>query len=124
MINKKKIANFLSNIINHGIDLSPLDHKGSLHFFIEIADFINSEGAFSAQRKGRKMVIETFFYDPILSIELEKTSIYFIPTSDSEWLDPFFLVLKFIRFNNIEKIKKQQEEKKKMKELMDEFEWL
>ena len=29
MINKKKIANFLSNIINHGIDLSPLNRDGS-----------------------------------------------------------------------------------------------
>ena len=71
---------------------------------------------------GKTIHIETTYFDPVLSVEVTKNSIFFIPLIDSDWHGAFFEVLKIVFLwekNNI----KIEEEKNKKEEIPD-FEWI
>jgi len=124
MINKNEVARFLSDIINEGIGLSPLNRLQRIEYLEKLHEFINNEGAFNSYLEDNRIVIETFIHDPILAVDLENKSIFFIPISDSDWLDPLLTVLRFVRITEVEKIHKEELRKKDIKEANKEFEWI
>ena len=112
-----QIVQLINSITKQGIDLAPLDPKQSQDFFYSLAKYINDEGAFNAHIHKNKITIETFFYDPLLSIELDGTTVQCIPINDSGWIDPVMVVLKFINFLHSKKKKKPPADP-------NEFNWL
>ena len=69
---------------------------------------------------GRTINIETSYYDPVLSVEVTKQNIFFVPLIDADWHGAFFEVLKIIYLYEQQVIK---EEAKKEKEMPD-FDWI
>ena len=124
MINKNEVAKFLSNVINEGIGLSPLNGIQRIEYLEKLHEFINNEGAFNSYLEDNRIVIETFIHDPILAVDLENESIFFIPISDSDWLDPLLTVLRFVRIAEIEEIYKEELTKKEIEEANKQFDWI
>ena len=66
--------------------------------------------------------IETTYFDPVLSIEFSKGSVFFIPLADTNWHGAFFEVLKILYWFEEQAIK---EESLKAKEDEDsDLEWI
>tara|TARA_R100000152_G_C6740045_1_gene163871 strand:- start:537 stop:911 length:375 start_codon:yes stop_codon:yes gene_type:complete len=65
--------------------------------------------------------IETTYFDPVLSVEFSKGSIYFIPLVDTDWHGAFFEILKILYWFEQKIIK---EEKEKEKEDDSDFDWI
>jgi len=124
MINKNEVAKFLSNVINEGIGLSPLNGIQRIEYLERLHEFINNEGAFNSYLEDNRIVIETFIHDPILAVDLENESIFFIPISDSDWLDPLLTVLRFVRIAEIEETYKEELTKKEIEEANKQFDWI
>ena len=124
MINKNEVAKFLSNVINEGIGLSPLDGIQRIEYLERLHEFINNEGAFNSYLEDNRIVIETFIHDPILAVDLENESIFFIPISDSDWLDPLLTVLRFVRIAEIQETYKEELTKKEIEEANKQFDWI
>ena len=124
MINKNEVARFLSDIINEGIGLSPLNRLQRIEYLERLHEFINNEGAFNSYLEDNRIVIETFIHDPILAVDLENESIFFIPISDSDWLDPLLTVLRFVRIAEIEETYKEELTKKEIEEANKQFDWI
>ena len=124
MINKNEVAKFLSNVINEGIGLSPLNGIQRIEYLEKLHEFINNEGAFNSYLEDNRIVIETFIHDPILAVDLGNKSIFFIPISDSDWFDPLLTVLRFIRITEMEEAHKEKLRKKDTEQDNKEFEWI
>lgn len=66
--------------------------------------------------------IETTYFDPVLSVEFSKGSVFFIPLVDSDWHGAFFEVLKILYWFEQNSVK---EELEKLKEDDDsDFDWI
>ena len=64
---------------------------------------------------GRTIHIETSYFDPVLSVEVSKDSIHFIPPIDSDWHGAFFEILKILVFPFWERVSCQTNVGKKFK---------
>ena len=69
---------------------------------------------------GTTINIETSYFDPVLSVEVSKQNIFFVPLIDADWYGAFFEVLKIIYLYEQQMIK---EEANKVKETPD-FDWI
>ena len=85
-------------------------------FMKELNDFINTETTLSSYYKNRKVTIESIFFDPLLSVELEKTTIQCIPITDEGWIDAIFEVVKFMHVRAAKKREEEREKRKKQDE--------
>mgnify|MGYP003154741929 CR=1 FL=1 len=74
--------------------------------------------------KNRRITVESIFFDPLLSIELEKTTIQCIPITDEGWLDAVFEVLKFLHVRSVKKLEEEAEKRKTEDEFNKEFDWI
>ena len=70
---------------------------------------------------GKTIQIETTYFDPVLSVEISKGSIFFIPLADADWHGAFFEVLKILYWLE-QKILK--EELAKAKDDDSDFDWI
>ena len=123
-MSKQHMAETLARLITEGMCLKPSTPSESRQILVKLSDFINKEGAYISFLEDNKITIETFFFDPLLSIELEETNLHFIPITDTGWLDALLLVLKFIHLNNLEEKKRKDIENKQRKTAEDEFDWI
>jgi len=65
--------------------------------------------------------IETTYFDPVLSVEFSKGSVYFIPLVDTDWHGAFFEVLKILYWLEQKII---EEEKASKQEDDSDFDWI
>ena len=66
--------------------------------------------------------IETTYFDPVLSVEFSKGSVFFIPLVDTDWHGAFFEVLKILYWFE-QKVVKEELEKAKEDDDSD-FDWI
>ena len=124
MINRSDLVQSVAQLIKNGINMDGYNLFECNLFMKELNDFINTETTLSSYYKDRKVTIESIFFDPLLSVELEKTTIQCIPVTDEGWLDAIFEVVKFM---HIRAAKRREEEAKKRKnedENNKEFDWI
>ncbi len=124
MLNRTQLVESIAGLIKNGINMDGYNLFECNLFLKELNDFINAETSLSSYYKNRKVTIESIFFDPLLSVELEKTTIQCIPITDEGWLDAVFEVVKFM---HVRAAKHREEEAKKRKnedEDNKQFDWL
>ncbi len=124
MANKDEIVKLVADLIKHGINMDNYNVFECNLFMKEMAEFINSNTHLNAHYSGSSITIESVFFDPLLSVELEKTTIQCIPVTDEGWIDAVFEIIKFIHVKNEIKKQKEYEQKKQTEEDNKEFDWI
>ena len=93
-------------------------------YMTNLVSFVNADGRYNAYHWQNKITIETFFYEPLLTVEFEKTVLHCIPITDEEWSEPMFLIFRFIYLQ--QQANKYQKEKVRIKKEADDkqFDWV
>ena len=115
------IVRIVADLIKNGINMDKHSIYECNLFMKDLNAFINCESHFNAHYTGDKITIESVFFDPLLSVELDKTTIQCIPITDEGWMDALFEVMKFVHLRRQEQKEKEVELKKKQKEDDKEF---
>ena len=123
-MSKEEIVRIVGDFIKNGLDMDNYNIYECNLFMKELHEFINVNSHFNAHYSRNRITIESVFFDPLISVELDKTTIQCIPITDEGWIDAVFEVLKFIHIR--EENKKEKELKQKKKEIEDnrELDWL
>ena len=116
MVNKKEVVQTIASLIKNGINMDGCTIFECNLFMKELSDFINAETALNSHYQGSTLTVESVFFDPLIFVELDKTTIQCIPVTDEGWLDAVFEVIKFIHIKEAEKREKESEIKKKKEE--------
>ena len=124
MIDRSELVETIASLIKNGINMDGYSLFECNMFMKELNDFINNETTLSSYYKNRKVTIESIFFDPLLSVELEKTTIQCIPITDEGWIDAIFEVVKFMHVRAAKKREEEREKRKKQDEANKEFDWL
>ena len=124
MVNKDEIVRAIASLIKNGINMDNYSIYQCNLFMKELSDFINSETALNSHYHGSTLAIESVFFDPLIFVELDKTTIQCIPVTDEGWIDAVFEVIKFIHIKETEKREKESEIKKKKEEDDKELDWI
>lgn len=124
MINRTELVQTIANLVKNGINMDGYNLFECNLFMKELNDFINTETTLSSYYKNRKITVESIFFDPLLSIELEKTTIQCIPITDEGWLDAVFEVVKFMHIRAAKKREEERENLRKEAEANKEFDWI
>ena len=124
MTNKTELVETIADLIKNGINMDGCNIFECNLFMKELYDFINTETSLSAHYSNRKVTIESIFFDPLLSVELDKTTIQCIPVTDEGWIDALFEVLKFMHIRAASKREKENEKQRKEREDSKELDWI
>ena len=124
MVNRSILVESIANLIKNGINMDGYNMFECNLFLKDLHDFVNEETGLTAHYNNRKVTIESIFFDPLLSVELEKTTIQCIPITDEGWLDAVFEVLKFMHVKAAEKREKEREARKKEEENNKDLDWI
>ena len=124
MVSRDELIKLIGNLIRNGINMDKYSIYQCNLFLKELYDFINANTHFNAHYQGNRITIESVFFDPLLSVELEKTTIQCIPITDEGWIDAVFEVIKFIHIRAEEKRQKENEKKSQEKKDNKEFDWV
>lgn len=118
LVKKKDIVNLIKSILNSGIDLETKSKPEELNLLIDIHKFVNSRGKMRSYIEESRIIIETIWYDPIMSVEVENGVMETIPITDEGFFDALSEVMYFFS--------KEEEKKIKEKTKIDpnEFEWI
>ena len=124
MTNRIELVEAIGDLIKNGINMDGCNIFECNLFMKELHDFINTQTGLSAHYKDKKVTIESIFFDPLLSVELDKTTIQCIPITDEGWIDALFEVLKFMHIKEISERLKEAERLKKERESNKELDWI
>ena len=124
MISKTEIIKAISSLIKNGINMDNYNIFECNVFMKDLYNFINTSTHLNAHYSNRKITIESVFFDPLLSVELDKTTIQCIPITDEGWIDAVFEVLKFMHIRAEKKKEKESEQKRKQEEHDKELDWI
>ena len=124
MPSRKVIIKIIADLIRNGINMDNYSTIECNLFMEELAQFINANTHLNAHYYGSRITIESVFFDPLLSVELEKTTIQCIPVTDEGWIDAVFEIMKFMHIREESQREKERKLKKKLKEDSKEFDWV
>ena len=124
MTYRTELVNSIASLIKDGINMDGYNMFECNLFLKDLYDYINQESGLTAHYSNRKVTIESIFFDPLLSVELEKTTIQCIPITDDGWLDAVFEVLKFMHLKAEKKQQEEIERKRKQEENNKELDWI
>lgn len=124
MINKSEIVESIAGLIKYGINMDGYNIFQCNLFMKELNDFINTESSLTSYYKGGKITVESIFFDPLLSVELEKTTIQCIPITDEGWIDAVFEILKFMHIREAKRREEESKKRKKQDEEDKELDWI
>ena len=124
MTDESVLVKTLSGLIKNGINMDNYNIFECNIFMKDLHAFINSKTHLNAHYSTNKITIESVFFDPLLSVELEKTTIQCIPITDEGWIDAVFEILKFIHIKAEAKREKEKQKKRKEEETNKELDWI
>jgi len=124
MTDRTELVNSIASLIKDGINMDGYNMFECNLFLKDLYDYINQESGLTAHYSNRKVTIESIFFDPLLSVELEKTTIQCIPITDDGWLDAVFEVLKFMHLRAEKRQQEEIERKRKQEENNKELDWI
>ena len=120
----RELYNNIESILKKGIQIGDTSDKNLKITAKKINLILNSGHSpyigYVAE-DGKTIQIETTYFDPVLSIEISKDSIFFIPLVDTDWHGAFFEILKILYWFE-QKIIKQQIANSKDEEF--DFDWI
>jgi len=124
MISKTELVKVVSSLINNGINMDNYNIFECNVFMKDLYGFINTNTHLNAHYSNRKITIESVFFDPLLSVELDKTTIQCIPITDEGWIDAVLELVKFMHIRAEKKKEKEIEQRKKEIEHNKELDWI
>jgi hypothetical protein len=123
-MSKELVVQVIGDFIKNGLNMDDYSIYECNLFMKELYDFINSNTHFNAHYSGSRITIESVFFDPLISVELEKTTIQCIPVTDEGWIDAVFEVIKFIHIREEDRKEKERKKKKQQQEDDKEYDWI
>ena len=124
MTKHSELVEMLSRIISNGINMDKYNIFECNIVMKELYEYINLETPYSAFYSDKKITVESAIFNPLLSIELDKTTIQCIPITDDGWLDVVYEVIKYFHKKNVLESEKQKLKQKKIDEENKQFDWI
>jgi hypothetical protein len=124
MTNKEELVKIIGDFVSNGLNMDRYNTFECNLFMKDLNEFINVNSHFNGHYSGNKILIESVFFEPLISVELDKTTIHCIPVNDEGWVDAVFEVLKFIHIRESERKSNEQERKKQEEKDNKQFDWL
>jgi hypothetical protein len=122
IVKKKHIVNLVRSMFTHGIDLEFNSKVEELKFLVDIHRFINNRGKLRSYIEEAKIIIETLWFDPLITVEVENGIMSIIPTTDDEAV--FSALTEIMYFISFYEIRKTKKKKKPPKPKVPDFEWI
>ena len=113
MVPIRKFYNNIELILKKGIsteEYSSEKHKATAKSISLVLNSGHSPYIGYVHDEGKTIHIETSYFDPVLSVEVTKNGIFFIPLVDTGWHGAFFEILKIIYLYEQKRIDQQKEE--------------
>jgi hypothetical protein len=124
MVNRSEIVKIIGDLIKYGINFDNWNVYECNLFMKELSEFINTKTHLNAHYAGSKITIESVFFDPMLSVELDKTTILCIPITDEGWIDAVFEVVKFMHIKEEENREIERKKQKYIRKNNQELDWV
>jgi hypothetical protein len=123
-ISKLELTYVIRTILKYGIDIGTNNKIAELKFLVDLHRFINNKGKLRSYIEESKLTIETLWYDPMVSVELENSLMYVIPITDEGFYDALSEIIHFITFIETKRRVTDDKPKKKIKPNPNEFDWI
>lgn len=120
----EELVKSLADLIKNGLNMDNYNTFECNLFMKNLSEFLNARSPFNAHYTGNKITIESIFFDPMLSVELEKTTLHCIPITDDGWIDALFEVIKFVHIEESERNEQIKKKKKQKEKDSKEFDWI
>jgi hypothetical protein len=121
---KIEIIDMIRSILKYGIDIDAPNKIAELKFLVDLHRFINNKGKLRSYIEESKLTIETLWYDPMVSVELDNGLMYVIPITDEGFYDALSEIIHFITFMEVKRKVTSTEPEKKPKVTDSDFEWI
>jgi hypothetical protein len=121
---KVEVIDMIRSILKYGIDIDAPNKIAELKFLVDLHRFINSKGKLRSYIEESKLTIETLWYDPMVSVELDNSLMYIIPITDEGFYDALSEIIHFITFMEVKRKVTSTEPEKKPKVSDSDFEWI
>ena len=121
---KSEIIEIIRSILKYGIDIDAPNKIAELKFLVDLHRFINNKGKLRSYIEESKLTIETLWYDPMVSVEVDNGLIYVIPITDEGFYDALSEIIHFITFMEVNRKVTSTEPEKKPKVTESDFEWI
>ena len=121
---KSEIIEIIRSILKYGIDIDAPNKIAELKFLVDLHRFINNKGKLRSYIEESKLTIETLWYDPMVSVEVDNGLIYVIPITDEGFYDALSEIIHFITFMEVKRKVTSTEPEKKPKVTENDFEWI
>ena len=121
---KIEIIDMIRSILKYGIDIDAPNKIAELKFLVDLHRFINNKGKLRSYIEESKLTIETLWYDPMVSVELDNGLMYVIPITDEGFYDALSEIIHFITFMEVKRKVTSTEPEKKPKVTESDFEWI
>jgi len=118
------LVEVLSRAVTNGINMDKYNIFECNLFMKELHEHLNLETNYVAHYAKRKITVETIAFTPLLSIELEKTTIQCIPITDEGWVDVVYEVIIFLHKKGVKEKENEKARIKKLEEENKEFDWI
>ena len=121
-IYKSEIIEIIRSILKYGIDIDAPNKIAELKFLVDLHRFINKKGKLRSYIEETRITIETLWYDPMVSVEVDNGLMYVIPITDEGFYEALSEIIHFITFMEVKR--KTTDTKPKKKPVMPDFEWI
>ena len=121
---KSEIIEIIRSILKYGIDIDAPNKIAELKFLVDLHRFINNKGKLRSHIEETRLTIETLWYDPMVSVELDNGLMYIIPITDEGFYDALSEIIHFITFMEVNRKVTSTEPEKKPKVTESDFEWI
>ena len=119
---KSEIIELIRSILKYGIDIDAPNKIAELKFLVDLHRFINKKGKLRSYIEESRITIETLWYDPMVSVEIDNGLMYVIPITDDGFYDALSEIIHFITFMEVQR--KTTEVKPEKKPKIPDFEWI
>jgi hypothetical protein len=100
---KSEIIDIIRSVLKYGIDIDADNKIAELKFLVDLHRFINNKGKLRSYIEESKITIETLWYDPMVSVEIENGLMYIIPITDDGFYDALSEIIHFITFMEVKR---------------------
>jgi len=121
---KVEIIDMIRSILKYGIDIDAPNKIAELKFLVDLHRFINNKGKLRSYIEESKITIETLWYDPMVSVEIDNGLMYVIPITDEGFYDALSEIIHFITFMEVKRKTTEVKPEKKPKVTDSDFEWI
>ena len=121
---KFEIIDMIRSILKYGIDIGTENKIAELKFLVDLHRFINNKGKLRSYIEESKITIETLWFDPMVSVEIDNGLMYVIPITDDGFYDALSEIIHFITFMEVKRKVTTTKPDKKPKVSENDFEWI